>query len=46
MVGPLLTLGFGVRALSVEAGWPRALSDGRAGAAWPKMDQTSAEIRR
>lgn len=28
MVGPLLTLGFGVRALSVEAGWPRTPSDG------------------
>ena len=28
MVGPLLTLGFGVRALSVEAGWPRTPGDG------------------
>ena len=28
MVGPLLTLGFGVRALSIEAGWPRTPSDG------------------
>lgn len=28
MVGPLLTLGFGVRALLVEAGWPRTPSDG------------------
>jgi hypothetical protein len=28
MVGPLLTLVFGVRALSVEAGWPRTPSDG------------------
>ncbi len=28
MVGPLLTLSFGVRALSIEAGWPRAPRDG------------------
>lgn len=28
MVGRLLTLGFGVRALLIEAGWPRAPSDG------------------
>ena len=28
MVGPLLTLGFGVRALSIEAGWPRTPADG------------------
>jgi hypothetical protein len=28
MVGPLLTLSLGVRALSVEAGWPRLPSDG------------------
>ena len=28
MVGPLLTLAFGVRALTIEAGWPRSPSDG------------------
>jgi len=42
MVGPLLTLSFAVRALSIEAGWPRAPRDGFVRGGGPRLcsDQT------